>query len=163
MPYMLASDTISGTEGVVTIKQGTNTITAGYVKTLEATIEKSKSELKVLGYRGTQTKSTGWSGTGSMTIYYVTSFFRDMLDKYAHTGVDTYFDVTVTNEDKGSAIGKQTVTLKRCNLDSGILAKIDIDADDLDEDLDFTYEDFEITSKFTDPVLVNPPAPPTNP
>ena len=153
MPYMLASDTISGTEGVVTLKVGTETHVAAYVKTFEANFEKVKNEVKVLGRRAAQQKAGGWSGSGSMTIYYVTTLFRDMFKKYAKDGIDTYFDITVTNEDTNSSIGKQTVVLKRCNLNSGVLAKIDIDATELDEDLDFTFEDFDITDDFTDPVL----------
>ena len=109
--------------------------------------------MKVLGRRAAQQKAGGWSGSGSMTIYYVTTLFRDMFKKYAKDGIDTYFDITVTNEDTNSSIGKQTVVLKRCNLNSGVLAKIDIDATELDEDLDFTFEDFDITEDFTDPVL----------
>ena len=155
MPYMLASDTISGTEGVVTIKVGSETHVAAYVKTMEATFEKTKNEIKVLGRRAAQQKAGGWSGSGSMTIYYVTSLFRNMFLKYAKEGIDTYFDMTIENDDAASTIGKQTVVLKRCNLDSGLLAKLDIDATELDEDLDFTFEDFDISSKFTDPKLQN--------
>ena len=156
MAYMLASDTITGTEGSVTMQIADETVVAAYVKTLEATVEKNKSEVKVLGFRGVQHKAGGWSGSGSMTIYYVTSLFREMFETYASAGTDTYFDITVVNEDAASSIGKQTVVLKRCNLDSAQIAKIDIDASELDEDLDFTFEDFEITDSFTDPVLVTP-------
>ena len=38
--------------------------------------------------------------------------------------------------------------LKDCNLDGGILAKFDADAEYLDEDADFTFEDFEIPEMF---------------
>ena len=54
----------------------------------------------------------------------------------------------VTNEDPTSSVGRQTVILKDCNIDGGILAKFDADADYLDETLDFTFEDFEIPEKF---------------
>ncbi|MBQ4590430.1 MAG: phage portal protein, partial [Clostridia bacterium] len=37
-----------------------------------------------------------------------------------------------------------------CNLDSVVLAKLDGDSDDaLDEDVDFTFEDFDILTPFT--------------
>ena len=37
-----------------------------------------------------------------------------------------------------------------CNLDSVVLAKLDGDSDDaLDEDADFTFEDFDILTPFT--------------
>jgi len=47
------------------------------------------------------------------------------------------------------SIGRQTVILKDCNLDGGILTKFDADAEYLDETIDFTFEDFEIPEKFS--------------
>lgn len=116
---------------------------------LEANVEKSKSELPILGRTGKGNKSTGWKGTGSATMYYNTSLFREMLYKYKETGTDVYFDIQCTNEDPTSSVGRQTVILKDCNLDGGILAKFDADAEYLDEDFDFTFDDFEIPEKFT--------------
>ena len=59
-----------------------------------------------------------------------------------------YFAIQITNEDPTSSVGRQTVILKDCNLDGGILAKFDADAEYLDEDADFTFEDFEIPEVF---------------
>ena len=56
----------------------------------------------------------------------------------------------VTNEDKTSSVGRQTVILKDCNMDGGILAKFDADAEYLDEEMEFTFEDWEIPEKFTE-------------
>ena len=38
--------------------------------------------------------------------------------------------------------------MKDCNVDGGILAKFDADAEYLDEDLDFTFEDWEMPEQF---------------
>ena len=54
----------------------------------------------------------------------------------------------MTNEDPTSGAGRQTVILKDCNLDGGILTKFDADAEYLDEEADFTFEDFEIPEMF---------------
>ena len=35
-----------------------------------------------------------------------------------------------------------------CNIDGGILAKFDADSEYLDEDMDFTFEDFSMPEKF---------------
>ena len=35
-----------------------------------------------------------------------------------------------------------------CNMDGGTLAKFDADADYLDEDMDFTFDDWELPEKF---------------
>ena len=59
-----------------------------------------------------------------------------------------YFDIQISNEDPTSAVGRQTVILKGCNMDGGVLAKFDADAEYLDEEMDFTFEDWEIPQKF---------------
>ena len=151
--FLRAGDTISGQEGKATSVIDGNVQDMFYVKTLEATFEKIKAEVKTLGKRGTQHKGAGWSGAGSMTIYYVTSLFREMALKYAKTGKDTYFNITIVNDDPTSTIGKQTIVLYNCNIDSVILAKLDTESDVLDEDIDFTFDDFDVLDSFGNPVI----------
>ena len=115
---------------------------------LEANFEKNKTEVPILGKTGKGNKATGWTGTGSATFHYNTSVFRMLMYRYKETGEDVYFDIQVTNEDPTSAVGRQTVILKDCNVDGGILAKFDADSEYLDEDMDFTFEDFEIPEQF---------------
>ena len=115
---------------------------------LEAKIEKTKSEVPILGKTGKGNKTTGWKGTGSATFHYNTSIFRQLLYRYKETGEDVYFDIQITNEDPSSGAGRQTIILKDCNLDGGILAKFDADAEYLDEDADFTFEDWEMPETF---------------
>lgn len=115
---------------------------------LEAKIEKNKTEVPILGKTGKGNKSTSWKGTGSATFHYNTSVFRDLLHRYKETGEDVYFDIQVTNEDPNSSVGRQTVILQDCNINGGILAKFDAGAEYLDEDLDFTFENFELAEKF---------------
>ena len=55
----------------------------------------------------------------------------------------------MTNEDPTSSVGRQTVILKGCNLDGGIITKFDADAEYIDESVDFTFEDFEMPEKFS--------------
>lgn len=115
---------------------------------LEANFEKTKTQVPILGKTGKGNKSTGWSGSGTATFHYNTSIFRELLYRYKNTGEDIYFDIQVTNEDPTSAVGRQTVILKDCNLDGGTLTKFDADAEYLDETIDFTFEDFEVPEKF---------------
>ena len=116
---------------------------------LEASIEKTKSEIPILGRTGNGNKTTGWKGSGSATFHYNTSIFREQLYRYKETGQDVYFDIQITNEDPTSSVGRQTIILKDCNVDGGILAKFDADAEYLDEDLDFTFEDWEMPEQFS--------------
>ena len=115
---------------------------------LEAKIEKNKVEVPILGKPGKGNKTVGWKGTGTATFHYNPSVFRELLSIYKDTGADIYFDIQVINEDKTSAVGKQVVILKDCNLNGGLLAKFDANGDMLDETVDFTFEDFKIPTKF---------------
>lgn len=119
-----------------------------YVKDIKATMTKSKSEIRVLGYTGAKTKSTGWKGTGSMKMYYCTTYFRRMMVKYANTGVDTYFDLYIENEDPSSEIGIQRIWLKRVNIDSLDIAKLNTEQTELSEDVKFTFDGVEILEGF---------------
>lgn len=96
---------------------------------LEAKVEKTKSEVPILGKTGKGNKATGWKGTGSATFHYNMPIFRRLLKRYKDTGEDIYFDIQCTNEDPTSSVGRQTVILKDCNMDGGILAKFDADAE----------------------------------
>lgn len=116
---------------------------------LEAKFEKKKSEVPILGKPGKGNKSTGWKGTGNATFHYNTSLFRELLYRYKNTGEDIYFDIQVTNSDPTSSVGSQTVILKDCNIDGGVLTKFDANAEYLDDTVDFTFEDFEMPVKFT--------------
>ncbi len=119
-----------------------------YVKNIEVNVEKEKNEVKVLGQTGAKHKANGWSGSGSMTIYYCTSKFREMMLKYIKNGIDTYFDILIENEDPSTKIGKQTVIVKGVNLDSALMGKLDIDSTELDEDIDFTFNDIDMLNEF---------------
>lgn len=158
MSYLKAGDTISGQEATatVTIKNpdGTTTLeNAFYGKDLEATVEVEKTDVRTLGKRGTQHKPNGWTGSGEMTIYYVTSTFRNMILTYIKNGTPVYFDLTITNNDPASTIGAQTTTLKDCSLDEVVVAKFDTDSEVLDESVSFTFEDVDMTEEFAEPVL----------
>lgn len=115
---------------------------------LEAKFDKKKTKVPILGKTGQGNKSTGWEGSGSCTFHYNTSIFRELFMRFKETGEDVYFDIQVTNEDKTSSVGRQTVILKDCNLDGGVLVKFDADGEYLDEDMDFTFEDVEMPEKF---------------
>lgn len=117
---------------------------------LEAKFERNKQEVPILGRTGVGNKTTGWKGTGKATFYYNQSIFREIMLNYKNGGADIYFDMQVTNEDSTSDVGRQTVTLIGCNIDDGILTKFAVGDEVLEEDMNFTFEDFEMPEKFTD-------------
>ena len=143
-----AKDTVSAklAECFVTIKG--NRYNFMQAIDLEATFEKTKTEVPILGKTGGGNKSTGWKGTGSATFHYNSSIFRELLLQYKETGEDVYFDMQITNNDPTSSVGRQTIILIDCNVDGGILAKFHADGEYLDEEMDFTFEDFKMPKKF---------------
>lgn len=145
---MNTKDVIKGSMAKCWVTIEGNRYNFAHAISLEATMEKNKTTVPVLGKTGKNNVSSGWEGTGSMTLHYNSSIMREMLYKYKETGEETYFEIQVDNEAPGSSVGNQTVILKQCTLDGGVLAKFDADADYLDEDVDFTFDDFEIPVKF---------------
>lgn len=148
--YMKSSDAISGKEGSLYATIDGNVIQVAECKSITAKITKNKTEFKALGYRGTQQKATGWTGSGTLTIHYASSRWAKMMINYAKTGEDTYFKLQIINEDPTSSIGKQTVTLSDVNFDEAEIAKLDTEADFLDQTMNFTFSGVEIPDEFNE-------------
>ena len=147
--FMHARDAVSASLAECFVTIGESRYNFMQAIDLEAVVERTKTEVPILGQTGRGNKATGWKGRGSATFHYNTSIFRELLYQFKARGEDVYFDIQISNEDPTSAAGRQTVVLKGCNINSGILAKFDADADFLSEELDFTFEDFEIPEVFT--------------
>lgn len=147
---MLAKDALSASLAECYVTIGDRRYNFMQAINVEAKFEKKKTNIPILGQTGKGNKATGWQGTGSATFYYNTSIFRQLMLDYKNTGADTYFDMQIINEDPTSAVGKQEIMLLGCNIDGGILAKFDADAEYLDEEMDFTFEDFSMPTSFTE-------------
>ena len=78
-PIMNAKDAISASlaECFVTIEG--NRYNFMQAINLEASIEKTKSEIPILGKTGKGNKTTGWKGSGSATFHYNTSILTFRL------------------------------------------------------------------------------------
>jgi len=156
--FLLAPDVISGKEGWVTAVVNGNVEICAYIKTLRATMAKTKVEVKTLGSRWTQHKATGVNGTGAVTIYHITSFWSRLMSEYAKTGKDVYFTMTISNDDPGSAatqFGQRPAktTLGKCNIDAVDIAALDVTTDTLESTFNFTFSEYEINDPFT-PVTI---------
>lgn len=115
---------------------------------LVANIEKTKKQVPILGRSAMGNKASGWKGSGKATFHYNTSIFRKLWLGYNKTGKDIYFDIMITNEDPASDAGAQTIILVDCNINNGVLAKFDANEDYLDEEMEFTFEDFKMPEEF---------------
>lgn len=117
---------------------------------VEVKFEKSKTEVPILGRMNKGHKSTGSTITGSGEFHKNTSIWNEIAYRFQETGEDFYFDMQITNEDKTTEIGRQTIMLYDCNFDSITLAQFDADSDDtLREAIDFTADRFEMPEKYT--------------
>lgn len=149
MRTLQAPDAISGKEGRAYANIGGSNEELFYAKAIEATIEYAKGEVKCVGKRMVGHKTTGASGSGSMTLYYLSPIFRKFAKSYIDDGRTLYFNMVIENADPDSKAGTQRVMLRSCSLDSVVLAQLDGDSDDpLEEEIPFTFDDFEILDSF---------------
>ncbi|MBA9087472.1 hypothetical protein FHR92_003957 [Fontibacillus solani] len=114
----------------------------------EAKVDKTKTKVPILGRIMEGNKTVGLAGSFSGTAHYNQSIFRQALLDYKNTGIDTYFEIQITNEDPESAAGRQTFVFMDCNTDGGVLAKFDADGEYLDEEIEGTFEDFKMPEGF---------------
>lgn len=142
-------DAIHGAQGVAWVTIDGNRYKFAQLINIEARADKTKTQIPIMGQVAKGNKATGIEYTGSATFYFNTSIFRKMLKHYQDTGEDTYFDIQVTNEDGSSQVGRQTTILIDCNIDGGIVAALDADAEYLEDSFDFTFERFEMPQEFT--------------
>lgn len=112
----------------------------------ELNIEKDKVEIKRLGVRMTGHKTTGMSGSGTMTEYHATSNIGIMLQRYKDTGEDVYLDGIAVIEDKSSGRGVERIAVTGINFDSAVIVNIDAEGDVIQDETPFTIEDFNYIS-----------------
>lgn len=148
MNILQAEDAVNGREGVATAVIDGKVVELMELANININVAKNKTQFKAMGTRNTQNKTIGWEGTGSATVRYVSSRWAKMLQTYVKTGKDTYFTIVVTNNDPGSAAGKQAIQVLGCNIDSADIAKLDVDSEILEQDINFTFNDFNVLSQF---------------
>ena len=146
-----ASDIPVGSEGTAYMEMNGNIENIFYAKSIEAKIELKQKEVKVLGRRDEQTKTTGMAYSGKMKIYGMTTAFKKMILNYKKTGYLQDFKLVTTKEDKSTTIGKETVVLMGCQLKNIDLISLDVEAEVAEEELEFSYSDFDILDEYSKP------------
>lgn len=153
MTFLKSGDVISGREGTAFMTIDGRNVPMFWLKNIEAVVELQKTEVPVLGKRMNQQKITGANGTGSMTIHKVTSEFAAIGIQYLKTGTVPEITIKITNDDPASSIGRQSTLIKNVLFDSIVIAKLDIESETLDEDVDFTFDDADLLDQFVTPTL----------
>lgn len=146
---MDALDTTAGAqaEAYITLSDGNRYKLINFTS-FESSYEINIAEVPILGQTSKGHKPTGGTGTWSGTAQYNQSIFRKMMLDYKRTSKLPRFDIQITNEDPTSSTGRQTIILKNCYFQGGTLAKFDADAETLDEDIEGTFDDWEMPETF---------------
>lgn len=63
---------------------------------------------------------------------------------------DPYFTLQAVLDDQSSGRGTERVTLYDVNFDSAKIASLDVDSEALEEEVPFTFEDFDVPEKLSD-------------
>ncbi|WP_130861433.1 phage tail tube protein [Bacilliculturomica massiliensis] len=147
-PLMNATDAVYGALAECYVTLDGNRYKMMQLHEFESKYEVNLIDVPILGRVTAGKKPGGGSGTWSGTAHYNQSVFRKWLLTYKNTGVLTPFDIQVTNEDKGSKSGKQTITHRGCLIDSMILSKFSAGDEILDEELSGTFDDWDMPQEF---------------
>ena len=148
MAFLLANDGVNGKAGSAFMIKGGRNIELFGIKKYQVDAEIQTAEFPVVGALVNQTKVKGVKYTGSMTIYYGTNEFLEILTEYKRNGRFPTINFQVTNDDKGSSVGKQVVAIYNVTLSKIPIAMLDDSADYLQEEIPFNFTDFEPLASF---------------
>lgn len=151
MAYLLERDALNGKEGQGFMTIDGRNIEMFQIKNFQTNATFQEADFKVVGTRLVQKKTTGVELTGTMTLYYGTPEFINLVSNYLKTGQLPYFTLNITNNDPSTSVGVQTVAYYDVKLQSVPLSILDADAEFLTEDISFSFTSFEPLSSFTTP------------
>ena len=141
-------EVISGKEGDIYVKIDESRYHYMQVTEIEAVINYEKGEVPMLGRKMTGHKINGMNGTYKGKGYYRFSEERKLAEAYKNGGPAPVFEIEITNVDESTSAGIQRVVLKDCMPDSVVLGKADAASEFLEEDIEGTFDDFEIPDSF---------------
>ena len=149
MAVMNQLDALSAKEGTVFFTINDKQYELAELISLEAKIEYTKADVTPLNSRMKGSKIVGAEGTGSLKMYYHRPELKAMALNYVKQGILPRIDIKCTNEDRSSRAGRYTIVLKGVLFKESFIFKLDGSADEvIDEETDFTFQDFDILSEF---------------
>ena len=151
MSFLLERDAVNGKSGsgFITI-DGENHQMFG-MKKFQSDAEFQEEDFKVVGTTLVQKKTTGVKLSGTMTLYYGSPYFLQLLNEYLKTGKLPYFTMQIENNDPSSTVGTQTVVFYNVKLNKLPISKLDAETSALDMEVGFTFTNVEILNWFHDP------------
>jgi len=152
MEWRNGQDTISGTQGKVYASIDGRVHRLFNLKSLETSIELEVEALKILGSRATHRKVVGWTGEGSLEAYHMSDVFARVFLGYVKRGHIPNIFITVETNDPSSTVGRQVATFRNVIFAGGAIALLDAESV-LEDSIDFTFEDYDITEHFRTPEM----------
>lgn len=154
MAFLLEKDALNGKSGSAFMTINGENHEIFQMKKFQSDAEFQESDFKVVGTTLVQKKTTGVTLTGSMTIYYGSPYFLQILQEYLKTGKLPYFTLQIINDDPSTSVGQQIVALYNCKLSKVPIAMLDADTDWLESEVTFSYTGLEVLNFFHDPETV---------
>lgn len=151
MSFLLERDALNGKSGSAFITYNGENQELFQMKKFQSDAEFQEADFKVVGTTLVQSKTTGMKLTGTMTIYYGSPLFLQMVMEYKRTGKLPYFTLQIKNDDPSTSVGQQIVALYNCKLSKVPVAMLDADADWLEEEVGFSYTNIEVLNYFNAP------------
>ena len=149
MAIMSQLDALSAKEGTVFFTINDKQYELAELISLEAKVEYTKADVTPLNSRMKGGNIVGAEGTGSLKMYYHRPELKKMALEYVKNGLLPRIDIKCTNEDRTSRAGRYTIVLKGVLFKESLIFKLDGSADEvIDEETDFTFQDFDILSEF---------------
>lgn len=151
MAYLLERDAVNGKAGAGFMNINGRNVQMFSMKNFSTEASFQESDFRVVGTRLVQKKTTGVELTGTMTIYYGTPEFVQMVRDYLSSGTLPLFTLQIVNDDEATTVGRQTIAFYNVKLQRAPLAKLDADAEFLTSDISFSFTSFEILEAFHAP------------
>lgn len=148
MSFLLEQDALNGKAGKAFATINGKNVEMFGLKKFQSDAEFQEADFVVVGTDITQKKTKGVTLSGSATVYYGTPVFLEMLQEYLKTGRLPYFTFQITNEDKGSTVGRQVVALYNVKLTKVPVAILDDGVDFLTAEISFSYTGVEVLTPF---------------
>jgi hypothetical protein len=141
---------VSGKEGYVFMVLGGKRYTLMNLTEIEATVDSKSGTVATLNSNMVGHKPGTMEGKFKGKGYYVHDIERQAWTDYkdGKSGAP-YFQMQIVNNDSSSDTGRKTTILYDCLSDSFTLAKLDANAESLEEDISGTFDDWDLPETFT--------------
>ncbi len=114
---------------------------------LQAKVEITKEEVPVCGKLGTDTKMTGYKGTGTVKLHKVASRMMNKISDQLQAGINPRIQILSILKDP-AAFGAERVLIKDAAFDDLTLANWEAKTKGAD-DCPFTFTDWELIDEIT--------------